>query len=77
MIRSFIISMFIISTACAADWQIVAYDDAGVTDKQPHLMESNGDWRFDNPGTTNEALRTCAFGDRVEFVYMNMNPQAH
>jgi beta-galactosidase len=60
----------------AQTWQRVAYDDAGAADKQPHLVESSGDWRFDNPGTSEESLRTCAFGERVEFGYGGLNPQA-
>ena len=48
--------------AMADEFKRVAYDDAGCATNQPHLTESTGDWRCPNPGTTNEALRTCAFG---------------
>ena len=54
--------------ARAAEYVRVAYDDAGVADKQPHLV-GGGDWRFENPGTSAEAVRTAAFGERVEFGY--------
>ena len=59
----------------AAEWTRVAYDDAGVPDKQPHLTEGD-DWRFENPGTDDESLHTCAFGERVEFTYTGLNTNA-
>jgi hypothetical protein len=59
----------------AAEFTRVAYDDAGVSDKEPHLV-SGSDWRFDNPGTSAEAVRTAAFGQCVEFGYSNLNPKA-
>ena len=64
------------SAAGAETFHRVAYDDAGATDCQPHLIESDGDWRFDNPGTDSEALRTCSFGARVVFAYAGLKPQA-
>jgi beta-galactosidase len=62
--------------ALASEWTRVAYDDAGAAGKQPHLTESDGDWRFDNPGTEEAALRTCAFGRLVEFQYAGLDPAA-
>ena len=61
--------------AHAAEFARVAYDDAGVTDKEPHLV-SGSDWRFENPGTAAEAVRTAVFGHRVEFGYAGLNPKA-
>lgn len=60
----------------AADLVRVAYDDAGVNGAQSHLKNSDGDWRCGNPGTSEEALRTVAFGTRIEFGYRGLNPQA-
>lgn len=55
----------------------VAYDDAGADDaRQPHLAAAEGPWRFDVPGTSDEALRTVVFGKRIEFVYRGMDPRA-
>jgi hypothetical protein len=63
--KTFIAIFLSIATiAHAQTWQRVAYDDAGATGEQPHLVESEGDYRFENPGTDDEALRTCAFGAR-------------
>jgi len=63
-------------TGSAADLVRVAYDDAGVNGAQPHLKNSDGDWRCGNPGTSDETLRTVAFGSRIEFGYRGLNPQA-
>ena len=59
----------------AAEFTRVAYDDAGVADKQPHLV-AGGDWRFETPATLPDAMRTAAFGDRIEFGYTGLNPKA-
>lgn len=75
--RLFIPLLLAAGLAQAETWQRVAYDDAGVASRQPHLSSSHGDYRFANPGTDDEALRTCAFGERVEFSYAGLNPQAH
>ncbi|MCF7855165.1 MAG: glycoside hydrolase family 2 [Candidatus Pacebacteria bacterium] len=63
------------TSAQAQTWHRVAYDDAGTEGKQTHLV-NGGNWRFENPGTDDEALRTCAFGDRVEFQYTGLNTNA-
>ena len=60
----------------SAAWTRVAYDDAGVEDKQPHLIGSEGNHRFNNPGTNEESLRTIVFGQRVEFGYGGLNSKA-
>lgn len=60
----------------SAAWTRVAYDDAGVEDNQPHLIGSDGNCRFENHGADGESLRTCAFGQRVEFGYGGLNPRA-
>ncbi len=65
----------LVSFAHAAEFARVAYDDAGITDKEPHLV-SGSDWRFANPGTSSEAVRTAAFGECVEFGYSGLNPKA-
>jgi hypothetical protein len=62
--------------ANAADWIRVAYDDAGAPTNQPHLVESAGNWRCPNPGTDDEVLRSCAFGQSVTFGYAGLNPKA-
>ena len=64
-----------LSLASAAEWTRVAYDDAGVAEKQPHLV-SGDDWRFENPGDADEAARSVVFGQRVEFRYAGLNPRA-
>jgi beta-galactosidase len=63
------------SSANGADWTQVAYDDAGVTEKQTHLVFGE-DWRFENPGNADEAARTAVFGQCVEFKYEGLNPAA-
>jgi len=63
--------------ADAAGFVRVAYDDAGAEDaRQLHLVEADGPWRFDNPGTSDEALRTAVFGKRIELGYLGLNPRA-
>ena len=59
----------------AAEFTRVAYDDAGVTNKQPHLV-AGSEWRFETPDVLAEAVRTAVFGDRVEFGYAGLNPNA-
>ena len=66
----------LLSAAHGAQWTRVAYDDAGEIGAQPHLTESDGNWRCTNPGTSDEALRTVAFGTRIEFGYFGLNPKA-
>lgn len=69
-------------SVCGLCWRAdaftrVAYDDAGADDTlQPHLTAADGPWRFNNPGTSDERLRTAVFGRRIEFVYQELNPQA-
>jgi hypothetical protein len=67
--------MGLFSIARAAEFTRVAYDDVGVTGKQPHLV-SGSNWRFENPGASTEAVRTAAFGPCVEFGYSGLNPKA-
>ena len=53
----------------------MAYDDAGAADNEPHLT-CGEDWRFDNPGEADEAVRTASFGERVEFRYAGLHAEA-
>jgi hypothetical protein len=79
MAKAFLTAVILaMSTALAnaADWVRVAYDDAGSANNQPHLVESAGNWRCPNPGTDDEALRSCAFGQSVTFGYAGLNPKA-
>jgi hypothetical protein len=69
------ILMLAATLASAQTWHRVAYDDAGADGRQPHRVDG-GNWRFENPGTHDESLRTCAFGERVEFGYAGLNPKA-
>jgi len=73
-----IVAAFVLisSFAHAQNWNRVAYADLGVTNKQPHLLASSGEWRFGNPGTDEESLRTCAFGNQIVLGYEGLNPQA-
>jgi len=61
--------------AFAQTWHRVAYDRAGVADGGPHEVEG-GTWRFANPGTADEAVRTAHFGDPVKFAYTGLKPAA-
>jgi beta-galactosidase len=68
-------SLCMIPSASGAQWNRVAYDDAGIAEKEPHLI-SGSDWRFENPGDADETARTAVFGGRVEFGYVGLNPRA-
>ena len=70
-----ILALSLCAIAHAAKWNRVAYDDAGAVNKQPHLVDG-GNWKFNNPGDANEAARTAAFGERLEFAYAGLNPKA-
>ncbi len=76
MLNGLLLTILLANTAYAAEWQRVAYDQAGVPDKQPHLTFSDGSGHFANPGAADEAVRTHALGDRIIFEYTGLNPQA-
>ena len=62
-------------------WQRAAYDDAGAQGRQPH-RRSGADYRYPDRdlapegAAASEALKTVAFGERVEFAYGGLNPGA-
>jgi hypothetical protein len=74
--------LFTVLGVCRLCWRAdaftrVAYDDVGECDTlQPHLTAAEGPWRFNNPGTSDEKLRTAVFGRRIEFAYRGLNPKA-
>lgn len=63
------------TTARAAEFRRVAYDDAGTTGKQPHVVDG-ADWRVAVGETFPDAARTVAFGLRVDLAYSGLNPKA-
>jgi hypothetical protein len=69
-----VLGLFSCLAATAADWTRVAYDDAGKRGQQPHLV-SGSDFRYEI-AAADEALRTVAFGETVEFGYAGLNPKA-
>ncbi len=63
------------SLASTAEWSRVAYDDAGVEQREPHLSVG-GDWHFAGPGDADEVARTAVFDQRVVFDYAGLAPRA-
>jgi hypothetical protein len=63
-------------SAEAAEWTRVAYDDAGVDGKQPHLVEGANYAYPQEVPAADAALRTVSCGSTVEFGYGGLNPKA-
>ena len=63
-------------SAGAAEWTRVAYDDAGVDGKQPHLVEGDNYAYPQEVPAADAALRTVSCGSTVEFSYGGFNPKA-
>ena len=59
---------FLLGYALAAPLQRVAYDDAGESAHQPHLIDGEN-WVFKNAGDATPAARTCVFGSTIRFGY--------
>jgi beta-galactosidase len=60
--------------ANSAEFSRVAYDDAGVAEKELHLVNGT-DWRFPGNAAAEVAL-TAVFGERIDFGYAGLNPKA-
>ena len=71
----FALSLLLTNLAFAQTWHRVAYDRAGGANRAPHMEEGNN-WRFENPGATDEAVRNAFFGESVKFAYSGLKAAA-
>ena len=71
----FVLLLMQIASAEEVKWNRIAFDDLGVTGKQPYLFYSDGNYRF-NSQNLDDKFKTVVFGDAVEMGYADILPTA-